>query len=468
MQQAIERAARTNHEVLASTTLAVALVDPLRVMSAVERLGLGQCIFWARPSEQRALVGTGVATAIETTGPSSVATAATAWREIQQHAVVSRPEASVPVHTSGPVLVGGFAFDPLNAATDLWQDFPDGLLVLSHLLFHCDEQCAGLTINVMLRADSDCEQLANAVEEQLERLSTLVLQTPVQLDTASEQSDDLLVEDLLSPARWMDQVAAAVQTIRGGAFEKVVLARSVQCTSPEQPFSPVSTLQRLRENYPDAYVFAIQRGERYFMGATPERLVCSADGQVQTMALAGSAPRGASAEEDLRLGIELLHSAKNQGEHHFVVSTIRQALASLCSRVWVADAPRLLKLRNIQHLQTPIAGDLLPGHSILEAIDILHPTPAVGGYPRLPALAFIREHEGLDRGWYAGPIGWIGAEGNGEFAVALRSALVDGKQATLFAGCGIVADSVPESEYAESCLKLQVMLRGLGGEERTH
>jgi isochorismate synthase len=183
------------------------------------------------------------------------------------------------------------------------------------------------------------------------------------------------------------------------------------------------------------------------------------------MALAGSAPRGATEEEDQRLGNELLQNLKNQEEHRVVVTTIHDVLANSCSRVWVADTPHLLKLKNIQHLETAITGSLLPGHSILEAIEDLHPTPAVGGFPRQSALAAIRAYEQLDRGWYAGPIGWIGASGNGEFAVALRSALVDGNQATLFAGCGIVAASQPESEFAESCLKLEVMLRGLCWEE---
>ena len=244
-----------------------------------------------------------------------------------------------------------------------------------------------------------------------------------------------------------------------------MLARSVR-VSGHEAFDIPATLLRLRKSYPGAHIFAIQRGDRYFVGATPERLVCGVDGQIQTMALAGSARRGATQEEDERLGREeLLNNPKNQAEHAVVVTTIRNALARLCSRVWVADAPHLLKLKNIQHLETPIIGDLLPGHSILEAIEDLHPTPAVGGYPRLPALAAIRSMERLDRGWYASPIGWIGMSGNGEFAVALRSALVDEANATLFAGCGIVADSNPESEYQESCLKLQVMLRGLGGEQ---
>ncbi len=161
------------------------------------------------------------------------------------------------------------------------------------------------------------------------------------------------------------------------------------------------------------------------------------------MALAGSAPRGATGEEDRHLGSELLYSAKNREEHEIVTTTIRDSLASLCSRIWITDTPELLRLKNIQHLQTAIVGELLPGRSMLEALHALHPTPAVGGSPTEQALAFIRAHENLDRGWYAGPIGWIDLRGNGEFAVALRSALLEKNQATLFAGCGIVRDSDP-------------------------
>jgi len=132
--------------------------------------------------------------------------------------------------------------------------------------------------------------------------------------------------------------------------------------------------------------------------------------------------------------------------------------------VYVHPVPQLLKLKNVQHLKTPITGELISGRCILDVMADLHPTPAVGGFPRQAALEAIRNTEKLDRGWYAGPLGWINASGEGEFAVALRSGLIDGGQATLFAGCGIVSDSDPRSEYAESCLKFEAMLRGLGGE----
>jgi isochorismate synthase len=269
--------------------------------------------------------------------------------------------------------------------------------------------------------------------------------------------------DMLPASEWMALVAETVQRIREGAYEKVVLARGVQVTLPAHTdtFDIPATLQQLRQSYPDTYVFAIQRGERFFVGATPERLIQAEDGQIRTMALAGSARRGASEEEDMQIGSELLQSQKNNAEHALVVTMVRDALLTHCTHVHVVEKPQLLKLKNVQHLKTPIVGELLPGRCILDVMANLHPTPAVGGFPHEVALMSIRNIEKLDRGWYAGPLGWIGPSGHGEFAVALRSGLIDGNKATLFAGCGIVADSDPESEYTESCLKLQVMLGGL-------
>lgn len=462
-QQASQRSAQLGHAILVSMTFPMILRDPLLVFTAFEHLSLGERFFWTRDVDARALVGVGYATTIETTGAGRVADAAVSWRALRQDAIIEKVGEKLPLYTSGPVLLGGFTFDTLTPRTSLWDGFPDGLLILPYLLFHSDEDRAALTINTMIDASDVCEGRADALIADLRRLDLFKeeVQPPQDVSTVN---DELSMQDLLPVEQWKCQVERAVERIRDGEFEKVVLARGVRVMQAES-FDIDATLQRLRQTYPSAYVFAIQRGERYFVGATPERLVCSEDGQIQTMALAGSAPRGLTAEEDQHLGAELLNSTKNQGEHQFVVTTIYDALSSLCSRVWVADAPRLLKLKNIQHLETPIMGNLLPGHSILETIEDLHPTPAVGGYPRLPALAALREDEHLDRGWYAGPVGWIGTGGNGEFAVALRSGLVEGNQATLFAGCGIVADSDPESEYQESCLKLQVMLRGLGGEK---
>jgi isochorismate synthase len=468
LQQAAEQAVSSGKEVIASFIQPVkstSATDPLSVFRIFQQLQLGECFFWSRLAEQRAFVGVGTVVTIETHGSTCVSDAAVAWRELQQHIITGKATdvvAGGSAQADGPVLFGGFAFDPVHTHTELWQGFPDGLLILPRFLFHCDEQGITLTLNVAVQPAMDYQRIVNELLITLNDITTLL--AGEQLSSHSDKvARERLVKthDMLSPEIWKQIVAAAVKEMRRGAYDKVVLARAVQMVDTQQPFDIAEVLQRLSASYPGAYVFAIQRGEHHFVGATPERLICGTDGQIQTMALAGSAPRGANEIEDEQFGMELLKSEKNQAEHRVVVKTIRTALYNLCSRVWVASEPHLLKLKHIQHLETPITGDLLPGHSILEAIEDLHPTPAVGGYPRHVALETIRRTEQLDRGWYAGPIGWIGPGGSGEFAVALRSGLIAGNTATLFAGCGIVADSELESEYAESCLKLQVMQRGL-------
>ncbi len=468
LQQAAEQAISSGNDIITSFTQPLAptnSTNPLSVFRIFQQLQLGECFFWSRPAEQRAFVGVGSVATIETQGITCVSDAALVWRELQQRIVTGKATNIIGASSAlsgGPVLLGGFAFDPVHTHTELWQGFPDGLLILPRFLFHCDEQGAALTLNIAVQPEMDYQLVAHELVATANAILTLLareLPSSTMYDEHVERQVEM--SNLLSPETWKRIVADAVQEMRQGAYDKVVLARALQMLDVQRPFDIAQVLQRLTASYPTAYVFALQRGEHYFVGATPERLICGTDGQIQTVALAGSAPRGATEMEDEQLGRALIKSEKNQVEHRVVVDTIRTALFNLCSRVWVASEPHLLRLKNIQHLETPIIGDLLPGHSILEAIDDLHPTPAVGGYPRHLALEAIRQTEQLDRGWYAGPIGWIGPGGSGEFAVALRSGLIAGGTATLFAGCGIVADSEPESEYAESCLKLQVMLRGL-------
>ncbi len=464
--QAALQTAHSAQPILVSFTQSVAACHPLRIFHAFNRLEVGERFYWELPTEQRAYVGVGAATTIETHGPNRFTTASAAWSHLRQQTMLANAHEDLPENLQGPMLFGGFAFDPARPRTALWDGFADGLLVVPYVLFRAQEDVATLTINVLLQKDDDCQQRAEEIYAHVQRLRQAVESTiETQLWAGENTPTRLTTHDLLPASTWKELVASAVAKIRAGYYQKVVLARGIQADSEQTPLDVDATLSRLRVSYPGAYVFALQRGKRYFVGATPERLLRASDGQVFAMALAGSAPRGNSEEEDQQLGLELLQSEKNQGEHAIVGTMIREALAHHCSQVWVSDKPQLLRLKNIQHLETPIVGELLPDHSILDAIQELHPTPAVGGFPREAALTELREHEQLDRGWYAGPIGWINANGNGEFAVALRSALVEETRATLFAGCGIVADSQPESEYSESCWKFAVMLRGLGGED---
>lgn len=470
LDQAATQTARTGKATLASLVLPAPLSDPLQIFRALHVLYPGECSYWEQPNRQTALAGAGAALNLQTQGSRRFADAALAWQALREGTIILDTSGAAQDQKSilhGPALFGGFRFDPLSKRTALWQDFPDGLLILPRLLFRQVEHQATLTLNYLVQASDKLDQVALSLDHEVTRLAELLTTLPENTGHALADAPGYQLRDIWPAASWKNLVSQTVNLIQQGAYAKVVLAREVEVTAAaHQPaFSLLATLQRLRQNYPAANVFAFQRGKRTFAGATPERLAHAQDGQLHTMALAGSAPRGATEAEDRRLGSALLASSKNREEHEFVASMLRNSLADLCSKIWVADTPELLRLKNIQHLQTAIVGELLPGRSILEALHILHPTPAVGGTPTGLALAFIRAHENLDRGWYAGPIGWIDLQGNGEFAVALRSTLLEERRATLFAGCGIVKDSDPEAEYAESCLKLQVILRSLSGEE---
>jgi isochorismate synthase len=463
LEEATNRARHSYKSILASFTQKFTWYDTVEAFIGARLAELGESFFWEQPEEQTALIGLGSVTCIETNGTNCFTNSATRWRDLMTDAVICYTAGTTHVPGSGPVMFGGFAFDPLSPRTETWMGFPDGLLILPRFLLSYDAGYVTLTINCVMQATDSAELQAKHIEVDLDQLQTAFSLSAKQ---AVEQSTGHISIFENKPAsEWTNMVGGVVEKIQKGSFEKVVLARDIRLVldDPDESFEISETLLRLREQYPGAYIFAMQRGKRFFIGATPERLVLAQDGQIHTMALAGTVPRGETELEDAQLGQELLQSEKNINEHVIVVTMVQEALKNHCTNVHVSARPQLLKLKNVQHLQTPISGDFIPGRCILDVMSELHPTPAVGGFPRDAALEEIRKTEQLDRGWYAGPLGWIGASGHGEFAVALRSGLVDGNRATLFAGCGIVSSSDPQTEYDESWWKFQVMLRGLGG-----
>lgn len=255
----------------------------------------------------------------------------------------------------------------------------------------------------------------------------------------------------LAEVDWLDAVAAAVERLRDTTLEKVVLARDEHVWS-KTPFDPAVLLRRLASRFPSCYVFACDG----LIGATPELLVRREGDRVESLVLAGSAPRGKDADEDAALGEALASSSKQRREHAPSVRSVRQALSSRCTAL-TATEPELLRLENIQHLATAVSATLADGSTALELAEELHPTAAVCGAPTPEALGCIRELEGLDRARYSGPIGWVDADGDGEWGIALRCAELSGSRARLFAGAGIVEGSLPEDELEETRLKLRAM-----------
>ncbi len=254
------------------------------------------------------------------------------------------------------------------------------------------------------------------------------------------------------------KVAAAVEEIEDGKYQKTVLALQSRLELGADVHQGLF-LQALASRYPDCFTFRFVAGESAWLGASPELLIRRNGSSVRTASLAGSRPRGVTPEQDDALAEALYSSEKEREEHQLVVEAVRDSLATLCDDLVAPNAPQILRVANIQHLYTPITGELRPGADILDLVEALHPTPAVGGSPRKPALDAIEAIEGMDRGWYAAPFGWFDLKGDGVFAVALRSGLVHGSHVDLFAGAGIVHGSEPASELAEVQQKLRA-LRG--------
>ena len=266
----------------------------------------------------------------------------------------------------------------------------------------------------------------------------------------------------MPPSHFEEAVARAVQRIREGELEKVVLAREVEVHAPVA-HEPAPVLGLLREAFPSCYVFAVGRGDATFLAASPELLIRREGQRASTVALAGSARRSADPAVDDHLGEQLLRSEKDREENAIVARRIARVLSR--RSVWVTSArePGLVRVANIQHLGAPIRAQLAWPVGAVELAGLLHPTPAVGGEPSAVAQVLIPALEGLDRGWYAGPVGWTDSVGDGEFCVALRCALLRDRLATLYSGCGIVRDSDPAAELAESEVKLEALLPLLAG-----
>ena len=257
--------------------------------------------------------------------------------------------------------------------------------------------------------------------------------------------------------RWLDAVARAIGAIDAGAYDKVVLARDLHLWS-RAPFDVPAILDALADRFPSCFTFLVD----HLLGASPELLLARDGRAVRSRVLAGTAARGADDAADAALGAALLASVKDRHEHDLALTSAVDALTPRCTMRDAPDGPSLVRLDNVQHLGSDLAGTLAAGENgalphVLDLLGALHPTAAVGGAPRDAAMAAIADLEGMSRGRYAGPVGWCTADGDGEFAIALRCAEVRGDRARLFAGAGIVAGSLPEAELTETWLKLRAM-----------
>lgn len=393
----------------------------------------------------------------------------------------ARPEGS-------PICLGGFGFEANASADPDWKSFPAARFRLPEGLV---ERVDGVGRAVVFARVDPAASAAGIEAELARRLgevrAAIALRGPQPRREGARGDGDLAdhgpeyrVRSDRSHARFLEQVERALAEIASGRLAKLVLARSLT-VDHDDAFDVPGFLVRLRALYPSCTLVAVGRGRDTFLAATPESLVRVRGQRLETAALAGSTARGRTPDEDLALAEALLASPKERAEHAHVVDAMRAVLAPRCARLEIAPAPSLRRLFGIQHLETTIEGELAPAPpggiasdpdgGILSLVEALHPTPAVAGAPAASAAAWLRDHEGLERGWYAAPIGWLDSEGGGAFCVGLRSALIrnglgpvgrsGASRARLFAGVGLVAGSDPEQELVETRIKLRALLAPL-------
>ncbi|CAN5629236.1 isochorismate synthase [soil metagenome] len=335
---------------------------------------------------------------------------------------------------AGPIAFGAFAFDP---------DSPGSALIVPSVILGRDGRRSWITT-----IGTDPHPLgASALEQRRSRTAEAAL-----LEGGARRMTPSFDEE-----SWLAAVALARDSVQDGIIEKVVLARAA-LVSCDRPFDVMEVVSHLALSFPECYTFAFDG----LVGATPELLVRRRGSSVRSIVLGGSAAREVDERDDRRAGKRLLSSHKDRREHDLAVASVREALERTCLEVAAEDEPCLLKLPYVQHLRTEVRARLARSLTALELAGALHPSAAVCGVPTDKALATIRELEGLDRGRYCGPVGWVDARGDGEWGIALRCAELAGSGARLFAGAGIVGDSDPAAELAETEWKLRPLLDALG------
>lgn len=426
--------------------------DPIRFYENGKEWYKGERFYFKDRDGERVIAGLGSVRTIQSASSGRFADVESQWDAFMDRSSIHNP---YDIYGTGPVAFGGFSFDPMRSQGEEWSRFAPSFFYVPELMMTVYGGETYVTVN-MVCEDVDSSPLFDRIEERKHAILS-------DMKHPSEKEAVLMELRAGNTAAWKKSVQAAVDKIKADAeLKKVVLARKVTAVF-DGTVSSDRVLRRLDEGQPDSFVFSMEAMDSCFLGASPERLVKKRSQTVLTTCLAGSTARGATEQEDAELAEELLHDDKNRIEHDYVVQMIRQEMQSMCRSVAVPDAPVVMKVRDIQHLYTPVVGKANEEDSILRFVETLHPTPALGGLPGEKALGVIRDLEEMDRGFYAAPVGWMDYRKNGEFAVAIRSGLIVQNEAFLYAGCGVVPDSNPETELDETNMKLRPMLRAIGG-----
>lgn len=444
--RALRRARRSGQPVLLSLNAPTPRVDVTAAVALARRAD-DAWFCCEQPDRGAAVAALGEVRRLEASGPERFAELARRWRRLVADALAQDCDGPPG---SGLAVFGGFAFAPDGGRSPLWRGFSPASLLVPEISLVSQGSQTWLTINLDVAPDDTPQD----VRERLDRRMTLPEGELPLLDPDPVARREVV--SVMPPAHYEEAVARAVQQICSGDVEKLVLAREVEVRSP-RAFDPAAILGVLRRGFSSSFIYAVGRGRSVFMGATPELLIRRQGQRASTVALAGSTRRSADPAVDDHLGERMRQSPKERDENAIVARRIVRALRPVSVWVTAAPEPEVVRVANIQHLATAVRAQLASPVDAIALAGLLHPTPAVGAEPA-SRVGLIPALEGFDRGWYAGPVGWTDASGDGEFCVALRCALLHDRVARCYAGCGIVRDSDPANELAETEIKLGTML----------
>ncbi|MGB5542379.1 MAG: isochorismate synthase [Gammaproteobacteria bacterium] len=404
--------------------------------------------YWYRPVDHLVVAGVGKAAEYSAIGAERFSRLDAAHRAL---AGEWTQLGSVPA--CGPLAVVGFAFDPADQPGPEWGGLKNSMMAVPSVLFRRSGDRAALNFSATGSALAD-------VDAQLETWADQLARFRRPQSSPRPVLNGQMLEQISENDTWRRRVEQALSAIHSGRLDKVVLTRRVRFRS-QRVLDCAQVMDFLDQRHDACAHFAIAKGGRTLLGVSPERLLALHEGTVTVDALAGTTPRGQNPGHDSRLAEALMTDPKVCEEHRLVVDEIRSALTPVCSDLNFPQQPKIMPLPQVQHLWTPVTGKVKNGEGLLAIARRLHPTPAVGGSPRQAAAKWLADSGEPGRGWYTGACGWIDARGNGELSVILRCGLVSGRTADLFAGAGIVADSRPEQELAETEWKLLTMLGAL-------
>jgi menaquinone-specific isochorismate synthase len=444
-----EKCLKNNSRQIVSISQEIDLVDPLVVLNKLTQVNEIN-FYFEHKGKGEAIAAIDTVTKLQIDGIDRFTKAEYFIKSCLKN-IISFGNANQPF--SGPHFFCYFSFFDKNTQAD--YPFPSATVFLPRWQVAVKNQCCILVTNTIISGSVNIQRVLQTVRGKIEFLQSLEY-----YPNTGCFPGNFCQKSVTNATHFKRSVSSALEKIRSSHLSKIVLADTLDVRSSSN-FNLFKSLNNLRQIHPNCYIFSTSNGKgQNFIGASPERLISINNQQLITDALAGSAPRGKTPAEDAANANRLLNSEKERHEHLLVIDFITQRLSQLGVLPQVL-APRLRQLSNIQHLWTPISAIVPDNVHPLKIVAQLHPTPAVAGAARDVACAEIRRYESFERGLYAAPLGWIDSEGNCEFIVGIRSALIDGDRARLYAGAGIVAGSDPDKEFAEVQLKLQALLKAL-------